>query len=155
MTATLTTWARLDWFWNSFEYMTHTGGVGDQNENQKYDMVWVWETRKPGKDTEFRRKESIHCKAEAPDINLSFFICFTSNIKSWPVIKYCHSIAIIITTIRIFHVVLSFFEVNAAFAKQMQSIYGRSPPSETILSVSVLGRELGLFFLLSAITKMI
>lgn len=35
MTATLTTWARLDWFGNSFEYITHTGGVGRQNENQK------------------------------------------------------------------------------------------------------------------------
>ena len=32
MTATLTTWARLDWFGNSFEYITHTGGVGRQNE---------------------------------------------------------------------------------------------------------------------------
>jgi hypothetical protein len=156
MTATLTTWARLDWFGNSFEYITHTGGVGRQNENQKLREGLGLGDQQAGKGNGVQEKGEHTLQSRNTRHQPIFFCCcFASNIKSWPVIKYCHSLAIIIITIRISHVVLSFSEFNAAFAKQMQSIYGTSPPSETILSVGVLGRELGLSFFLSAITKMI
>jgi hypothetical protein len=51
-------------------------------KTKSYERVWVLETSKPGKETEFRRRESIHCKAETPDIALSFFVALRLILKA-------------------------------------------------------------------------
>jgi hypothetical protein len=63
---------------------------------------------------EFRRRESIACKAETPDILSFFWFAFTYNIKSSSVINI---VGTCFLSILVFPcAVLSFSEVNATLA---------------------------------------
>jgi hypothetical protein len=69
---------------------------GGQDENQKLRLRLRLGHRLVRKEREFRRRESITCKAQTPDIS-SFFVAFTSNIKSRPVINILWHLLLVTT----------------------------------------------------------
>jgi hypothetical protein len=52
----------------------HAGCVGVRTKTKSYERLCLGDQQARKGGGEFRRRESMHCKAETPDIILSFFV---------------------------------------------------------------------------------